>query len=107
MTMNLKHETAWKRFDEIDIEKDKLYCWYFDIPTYDCDKIDVGVLWYNYNTIKINMMNILKFQLLHIFDPSEKESPSFNGIDLFQIKNEFIDVTVSQKYIPDNLYRRM
>ena len=99
-----KTRDGWKRFDEIDIEKDELYCWYFDIPTYDCDKTDVGVLWYNYNTIKNQYNEYIEVPTKSFIRPLRKESYLSNGIYLFQIKNEFIDLTVSQKYILPTIY---
>lgn len=100
-----KTRDGWKKFDEIDIGKDELYCWYFDIPTYDCDQTDVGEIWYNYNTIKNQYDEYIEVPTKSYIQPVRKRCFALNdSIDLFHIKNDYIDVTLSQKYILPTIY---
>ena len=86
-----KTRDGWKSFDEIDVQKDELYCWRFKETDEDpCE------LWYC-NSYEQNGKQIIDRSNFYI-KPDNKLFYSNNDCDLFQIKNDYIDTTVTSNY---------
>jgi hypothetical protein len=86
-----KTRDGWKYFDDIDIQKDELYCWRFKETDEDpCD------LWYC-DSYEQNGKQIIDRANFYI-KPDNKLFYSKNDCDLFQIKNDYIDTTVTSNY---------
>jgi len=86
-----KTRDGWKYFDDIDIQKDELYCWRFK----ETDE-DPCALWYC-DSYEQNGKNIIDRENFYI-KPDNKLFYSKNDCDLFQIKNDYIDTTVTSNY---------
>ena len=99
-----KTRDGWKYFHEIDIEKDELYSWYFDAPTYDCDHVDVAELYYNYKCIEEAKGKYVDIPQQKYIKPLKKEFYLMKNCDLYKIKNDFIDLTVTSNYILPTIY---
>ena len=86
-----KTKEGWKYFHEIDIKKDELYCWRFKVIDEDCSD---SIYEYNYlqegKPVKENSIFYIK--------PLEKKFHLKNNCDLYQIKNEFIDLIATETY---------
>ena len=86
-----KTKNGWKSFDEIDIQKDELYCWRFKETDEDpCE------LWY-YDSYEQNGKQIIDRANFYV-NPEKKIFNSNNDCDLFQIKNDYIDTIVTSNY---------
>jgi hypothetical protein len=86
-----KTRDGWKYFDDIDIQKDELYCWRFKgIDDDPCD------LWYC-DSYEQNGKQIVDRANFYI-NPKKKLFYSKNDCDLFQIKNDYIDTIGTSNY---------
>ena len=86
-----KTRDGWKYFDDIDIQKDELYCW-----AYEGDVGDPRDVWYC-NSYEQNGKQITDCANFYI-NPEKKIFNSNNDYELFQIKNDYIDTIVTSNY---------
>lgn len=75
----IKTKDGWKLFGQIDINKDELYCWEFSAIDDDPSQL-------NYS----DSISYIK--------PLKKYFVNKNNLELYQIKNEYIDTIVTKDY---------
>ena len=89
----IKTINGWKKFEDIDIKRDKLYCWKFN----EFDDDPCGL---NYIMREINDGTITRdISSDHCYiEPLEKTIKKACSNDLFHIKNDFIDLIATSNY---------
>ena len=91
-----KTKQGWKLFSEIDINIDELYCWDFSLPEYDGDPMELN---YRYTHRKLIGNNWEKYPDQKYIKPLKKHFQLVNNCELFEIKNDYMDLTSTKNYI--------
>lgn len=91
-----KTKEGWKTYSEINIDKDELYCWEFSLSEYDGDPLELN---YIYTHRKLVGNDWVRYPDQKYIKPLEKNFQLANNCELFEIKNDYMELIATKNYI--------